>query len=97
MSEATPIGAATARLRRMTRPSRLVIVPSSSAHCADGSTTSAILAVSERKKSRHRQEVERREPRSAISLAAGDETRALKPITKRARTPPSVPQLWSSS
>ena len=96
MSEATPIGAATARLRRMTRPSRLVIVPSSSAHCADGRTTSAIRAVSERKKS----ETARKSSdasRASTSCAAGDETSALKPMTNSARTPPSVPQLWSSS
>ena len=47
----TPAGGSTARRRRITRPSRFVIVPSSSAHCADGSTTSARLAVSDRKKS----------------------------------------------
>jgi hypothetical protein len=51
MSVCTPSGGSNAGRRKMTRPSRFVIVPSSSAHCAEGSTTSANCAVSERKKS----------------------------------------------
>ena len=50
-SSGTPVGGSSALRRRMTRPSRLVIVPSSSAHMALGRTTSASSAVSERKKS----------------------------------------------
>ena len=50
-SSRTPSGGVSARRRRMTRPSRFVIVPSSSAHWGTGRTTSARAAVSERKKS----------------------------------------------
>ena len=50
-SSSTPTGGGRACLRRITRPSTLVMVPSSSAHCAVGSTTSAMAAVSDRKMS----------------------------------------------
>ena len=51
MSVRTPGGGAKAGWRRRTRPSRLVVVPASSAHWALGKTTSANRAVSEGKKS----------------------------------------------
>ncbi len=48
-------------------------------------------AVSERKKSETTKKSSAAR-RASTSCAAGDETSALKPITNRARTPPSVPQ-----
>ena len=88
---ARPRGGSTARRRRMTRPSRFVIVPSSSAHCADGSTTSASCAVSERKKSDDDEEVERLQPLARRCVPSGAETARFEPMTNSARMPPSVP------
>ncbi len=73
--------------RRITRPSRLVIVPSSSAHCVVGSTTSASAAVSERKKSPTTSRSSFRSPPRCVRFGA--ETTRLEPITSRASTPGS--------
>ena len=88
-------GGACAWRRRITRPSRLVIVPSSSAHCAIGSTTSARSAVSDRKKSATTRKSSA-SSRSCTWPARGAETTMLEPMTKSARTPPSVPSVSSS-
>ena len=83
-------GGSSARRRRMTRPSRLVTVPSSSAHCAEGSTTSATFAVSERKKSATARKSSR--PRRPLTFVAfGAETIGLDPTTRSARMPPGSP------
>ncbi len=82
MSDRTPAGAATARRRLMTRPSRLVIVPSSSAHWVEGSTTSASWAVSERKKSATTS-VSSALSRFSTRTASGAETAMFEPTTKR--------------
>ena len=92
----TPPGARAARRRRSTRPSRLVIVPSSSAHWAQGRTTSASAAVSERKRS----ETARKSvsaSRSRTWSARGALTATLEAMTSSARTPPSVPSRSSIS
>ena len=75
---------------RLIRPSRLVVVPSSSAHCAEGNTTSARLAVSERKKSATTRQSSARK-RSPTRMPSGAETAMFDPMTNIARTPSSVP------
>ena len=96
MSVRTPSGGSTIRRRINTRPSRFVSVPSSSAHCADGSTTWANSAVSERKKSattRKSSELSR----SRTACAFGAETATFDPITSIARTPRVRPIEFRSS
>ena len=78
--------AARSARRRSTRPSRLVIVPSSSAHWAIGSTTSASAAVSESTKSATTSRSRSRSRRS-IRAARGAETTGLEPKTSSARGP----------
>ena len=72
------------------------MVPSSSAHCAVGSTTSAMPAVSDRKMSETTRK-SRAASRSATRLASGAETTMFEASTSRARTPPSVPSRSSIS
>ena len=89
-------GGSTTRRRRITRPSRLVIVPSSSAHCAEGRTTSARRAVSDRKKSQTTRKSSA-PSRSSMCVACGADTTGFEPITSRPRTPRSRPSVSSSS
>ena len=86
MSVRTPSGGALAARRSSTRPSRFVVVPLSSAHCALGSTTSASAAVSERKKSATIS-VSSERSRDSMCEACGAETTGLEPITSSVRTP----------
>ena len=91
-----PAGASSAWRRRMTRPSRDVMVPSSSAHWVTGSTTSASAAVSERKKSQTTSRSRRASP-SRTRLTFGAETTTFDPCTSRARMPSGWPRVSSSS
>ena len=74
----------------LTRPSRLVIVPSSSAHWVTGSTTSAIAAVSDITRSATTSSSSEAN-RSVMCVAFGAETTMLLPNTSSAWAPPSVP------
>ena len=92
----TPSGALIAWLRRMTRPSRLVMVPVSSAHWVTGSTTSASAAVSliTMSATTSRSSAARR---SVTWEAFGAETTMLEPKTSRLLGPSGVPSASSSS
>ena len=83
-------GASTALRRRSTRPSRLVIVPSSSAHWVTGSTTSAssVVSLGTRSQTTSRSSAA---SRRRTALASGALTTGLLPCTNSARTSP--PQL----
>ena len=86
---AHPAGGVRARRRRRTRPSRLVMVPSSSAHWVTGRTTSA--------RPRSRRGRSRRPPGGRAARAPHDGPRSattttrLEPCTQSARTPPGCP------
>ena len=76
--------------RRTTRPSSVVMVPSSSAHCVTGSTTSARSAVSEGTTSATTRR-SRRPRASRTTETFGADTTGLAPWTRSALGPPSVP------
>ena len=67
------------RRRRITRPSRLVIVPSSSAHCVTGRTTSAQLRPSRRGRGRRPPGSRARRARSSTWPACGADTTGSSP------------------
>lgn len=83
-----------ARRRSSTLPSRLVVVPVSSAHCVTGSTTSASSAVSDSTTS-HTARKSSERMRSSTCAARGADTTGLEPISSSARM--SVPSASSSS
>ena len=82
----TPSGGGVARRRNSTRPSRLVMVPSSSAHCATGSTTSASAAVSDRNEVGHHQEIEVSQPARQVRQHRARRPAMLEAITSSPRT-----------
>lgn len=72
------------------------MVPSSSAHCVTGSTTSAARAVSEGTKSATTSRSSAAS-RSPTCPACGAETTGFEPNTSSPRGPPGVPSASSSS
>ena len=72
------------------------MVPSSSAHWSVGSTTSAIFAVSDRKKSPTTRKSSERSFASTLTTLGAD-TVTFEPNTSSALAPPSLPRLSSSS
>ena len=90
-----PAGGVRARRRRRTRPSRLVRVPSSSAHWRTGRTRSAMAAVSDMKKSQTIRKSRLRRP-SMTALASGEATAMLEAWTNRQCTPSGFPSDFSS-
>ena len=96
MSVLTPRGTGRSAWRRMTRPSRLVIVPSSSAHCATGNSTFAVAAVSFSNASHTTSRSSAASLRSMLR-ALGEATTTFDPKISSARMPPSGPIASSSS
>lgn len=90
----TPSGGVIARRRSSTRPSRLVMVPVSSAHCVTGRTTSASAAVSDSTTSQTARK-SRDLRRSSMCAARGADTTGLDAISSSERM--SVPSASSSS
>ena len=71
-------------------------MPSSSAHCVTGRTTSARRAVSDGNAS-HTTSKSNRFKRSSNSAALGADTTGFAPMTHKARTPPRSPNESKSS
>ncbi len=91
-----PGGGSAAWRRSRTRPSRLVRVPVSSAHCVTGSTTSASRADSESTTSQTTRKSSAR-MRSSTCAARGADTTGLDAISSSARTPSGVSRPSASS
>lgn len=82
--------------RRITRPSRFVTVPSSSAHCLMGKMTCACSAVSLMKES-HTTSNSSCASRSRTLEAFGEATTTFEPNTRMPRKPPGLPMASSIS